>query len=45
MGVQDVIKNSFLRGFQNTDLTIRTVAILLLTAGVLGIYLFLYIVL
>lgn len=40
MSVQDVIKNSFLRGFQNTDLTIRMVAILLFTAGVLGIYLF-----
>lgn len=40
MSVQDVIKNSFLRGFQNTDLTIKMVAILLLTAGVLGIYLF-----
>ena len=40
MSVQDVIKNSFLRGFQNTDLTIKMVAILLLVAGILGIYLF-----
>lgn len=40
MSVQDVIKSSFLREFQNTDLTIRMVAILLFTAGVLGIYLF-----
>lgn len=40
MSVQDVIKKSFLQGFQNTSLTMGTVALLLLAAGILGIYLF-----
>lgn len=40
MSVQDVIKKSFLQGFQNTTLTMGTAALLLLAAGILGIYLF-----
>lgn len=42
MSIQDVIKKSFLQGFQNTDMTMQTVALLLVAAGILGIYLFLY---
>ena len=40
MSIQDVIKKSFLQGFQNTDMTMQTVALLLVAAGILGIYLF-----
>lgn len=40
VSVQDIIKKSFLEGFQNTNLSIKNVAILLLVAGLLGIYLF-----
>ena len=40
MSVQDVIKKSFLQGFQNTSLTMENVVILLVCAGVIGIYLF-----
>lgn len=40
MSIQDVIKNSFLQGFQNTNLTMKMVVILLVVAGSLGIYLF-----
>lgn len=40
MSVQDVIKKSFLQGFQNTEMTMRTVAVLLIVAAFLGIYLF-----
>lgn len=40
MSVRDVIKNFFLQGFQNTGLTLRSAVILLIAAGVLGIYLF-----
>jgi len=41
MSVQDVIKKSFLQGFQNTEMSMRTVALILLAAGLLGIYIFL----
>lgn len=40
MSIQDVIKKSFLQGFQNTNLSIRNVAILMAAAAILGIYLF-----
>lgn len=40
MSVQDVIKKSFLKGFQNTNLLLRDVAILMLMAAVLGIYIY-----
>lgn len=40
MSIQDIIKKSFLQGFQNTNLTIRDVTILMSMAVVLGIYLF-----
>lgn len=40
MSVQDVIKRSFLRGFQEMDLTMGYGALLLLAAGILGIYIF-----
>lgn len=40
MSIQDVIKKSFLKGFQNTNLTMRDVAILMAVAAVLGIYIF-----
>lgn len=40
MSIQDVIKKSFLQGFQNTDMSMKTVALLLVAAGILGIYLF-----
>ena len=40
MSVQDVIKKSFLQGFQNTSLTMGMAALLLFAAGILGIYLF-----
>lgn len=41
MSVQDVIKKSFLEGFQSTELSMRTLALTLLVAGLLGIYIFL----
>lgn len=40
MSIQDVIKKSFLQGFQNTSLTMGNVAILMIAAAVLGIYIF-----
>lgn len=40
MSIQDVIKKSFLQGFQNTNLSAKNVAVLLVAAGILGIYLF-----
>ncbi len=40
MSIQDVIKKSFLQGFQNTNLSIRDVAVIMAAASVLGIYLF-----
>ena len=40
MSIQDVIKKSFLQGFQNTNLSIRDVAVIIAAASVLGIYLF-----
>ncbi len=40
MSIQDVIKKSFLQGFQNTSLSMKDVALLLLVAGLLGIYIF-----
>lgn len=40
MSVQDVIKKSFLQGFQNTEMTMKTAAVLLIVAAFLGIYLF-----
>nr|WP_297864233.1 DUF4956 domain-containing protein [uncultured Acetatifactor sp.] len=40
MSIQDVIKKSFLKGFQNTNLLIRDVAILMVMAAVLGIYIY-----
>lgn len=41
MSVQDVIKKSFLQGFQNTEMSMRTLALTMLVAGLLGIYIFL----
>lgn len=41
MSVRDVIKKSFLEGFQSTELSMRTLALTLLVAGLLGIYIFL----
>lgn len=40
MSIKDVIKDSFLNGFRNVDLTMRDAAVLLAAAAVLGIYLF-----
>lgn len=40
MSVQDVIKKSILQGFQNSDLSMKSVIILLVIAGLLGIYIF-----
>lgn len=40
MSVQDVIKKSFLQGFQNTQISMRALALTLLVAGLLGIYIF-----
>ncbi len=40
MSVQDTLKKSFLEGFQNTNLSMQNVAIMLLIAGLVGIYLF-----
>lgn len=40
MSVKDVIKDSFLQGFQNTNLSMKEVALLLVVAGLLGIYVF-----
>lgn len=40
MSIQDVLKKSFLQGFQNTNLSMKNVALLLIAAGILGIYLF-----
>ena len=40
MSIQDIIKKSFLEEFQNMNLSIRDVTLLMLVAGVLGIYLF-----
>ncbi len=41
MSVQDVIKKSVLQGFQNTQMSMRTLLLVLLVAGLLGIYIFL----
>ena len=40
MSIQDVIKKSLLKGFQNKNLLIRDVAILMVMAAVLGIYIY-----
>ena len=40
MSVQDVIKKSFLQGFQTVNLTMGYAMLLLVSAGILGIYLF-----
>lgn len=40
MSVQDVIKKSILQGFQNAELSMGSVALLLVFAGLLGIYIF-----
>lgn len=40
MSVQDIIKKSFLQGFQNTQMSMRMLALTLLVAGLLGIYIF-----
>lgn len=40
MSVQDVIKKSFLQGFQNTQISMRALVLTLLVAGLLGIYIF-----
>ena len=40
MSVQDVIKKSFLQGFQNTQMSMRELALTLLVTGLLGIYIF-----
>lgn len=40
MSVQDVIKKSFLQGFQTVNLTMGYAVLLLVSAGILGIYLF-----
>ena len=41
MSVKDVIKKSFLQGFQTNEITMRVILITLLVAGLLGIYIFL----
>lgn len=41
MSVEDVIKKSFLQGFQNTQMSLQTLALTLFVAGLLGIYIFL----
>lgn len=40
MSVQDVIKKSFLEGFQSTEISMRSLALTLFIAGLLGIYIF-----
>lgn len=40
MSVQDVIKKSFLQGFQTTEITMKMLALTLLVAGLLGIYIY-----
>lgn len=40
MSIQDVIKSSFLDGFTNSDMSMKSMAIILVVAGILGIYLF-----
>ena len=40
MSVQDIIKKSFLQGFQNTQISMRMLVLTLLVAGLLGIYIF-----
>lgn len=40
MSIRDVIKKSILQGFQNTSLSLKEVALLLIIAGLLGIYVF-----
>lgn len=41
MSVRDVIKKSFLQGFQTTEISMRMLLLTLLVAGLLGIYIFL----
>lgn len=41
MSVQDVIKKSFLQGFQSTEISMKMLVLTLLAAGLLGIYIFL----
>lgn len=40
MSVQDVIKKSFLQGLQNNSLSMKEIAVILVAAGLLGIYVF-----
>lgn len=40
MSVQDVIKKSFLEGFQTTEISMKMLALTLLVTGLLGIYIF-----
>lgn len=40
MSVQDIIKKSFLQNFENMDISMSTAILLLMAAGILGIYLF-----
>lgn len=40
MSIQDVIKNSFLKEFQNMELSVSDTVLLLTIAGLLGIYVF-----
>lgn len=40
MSVQDVIKKSFLQGFQSTEISMQTLVLTLVIAGLLGIYIF-----
>ncbi len=40
MSIQDVMKKSFLEGFQNTEISVKTLVLLLIAAGLLGIYIF-----
>ncbi len=40
MSVKDVIKKSFLQGMQSGDLSLKNIILLLLAAGVLGVFIF-----
>lgn len=40
MSIQDIIKKSFIEGFQNTDMSIKTMVLLLALSALVGIYIF-----
>ena len=41
MGFGDILKNSFIQGYMDVNITTRSILLILMTAGIFGLYLFL----